>query len=79
MSRKQLEYDLAAYESAAFDYTGDIKYPFAWAILFLVDHQVMLASSLENVGFPELADELRDIIDWVENGDPETREEDENI
>jgi hypothetical protein len=74
--RKKMEYELAAYEAAAFD--GNLRYPFAWAILFLLDNYKTLDARLyEPSDLREEREELAKIVDWIKNGDPETRDEED--
>jgi len=64
--RKVLEYELTDAETAARD--SGMDFPIAWACLFLVDKQSALAALC-----PEFTDEINGIVDWIKNGDPETR------
>lgn len=67
--RKQLEYDLTAAETAVREQDFDL--PIAWATLFLLDKESIIAKNC-----PKIAVELGDIVDWIKNGDPETRDND---
>jgi hypothetical protein len=72
--RKQLEYDLTAAETAVREQDFDL--PIAWAILFLYDNAGVIMTLLMLDGRNDEYDELERIIDWIKNGDPETRDND---
>ena len=55
------------------DEDGEIRLPYSWALLFLYANHITFLDALADNGHAHR--ELNDIVDWIEHGDPETREE----
>ncbi len=74
MDQKTVEWKVAAAERAAKEAGYD--FPIAWALMFLHDHHEVLDARLyEPSDLKYIREELAKIVDWIMNGDPETRNE----
>lgn len=52
-----------------------LRIPFVWATQFLYDNRRVLLQRLAYpIGLEPIIDELKSIIDWIENGDPGEQE-----